>query len=68
MASQHFLNLAVAHVDTGNLEEARHAVNDALEKTPGLNISYLRAATDYRSDADWQRLASALRAAGLPDS
>jgi len=49
------------------MDKARQAVRDALEKAPGLSLSYLESGFSYKYDSDWQRLASALRSAGLPE-
>ena len=67
IAALHLLNLAGAQVETGDLESARQAVDQALQKAPQLSLSFLRSAADYKSDAHWERFASALRSAGLPE-
>jgi TolB-like protein/class 3 adenylate cyclase/Flp pilus assembly protein TadD len=67
IASAHMLNLAAIYYETGEIDMARNAVNDALQKAPQYNLSRLKSINGYRNDADWQRFSSALRSAGLPE-
>jgi TolB-like protein/class 3 adenylate cyclase len=67
IVAAHLLNLALAYVGTDEMGKARQAVRDALEKAPRLSLSYLESGFGYKKDSDWQRLASALRSAGLPE-
>ena len=67
IAATHLLNLAIAFVETGEMDRARQAVSGALQKVPQLNLSFLKSGFGYKKESDWQRFASALRSAGLPE-
>ena len=67
IAAVHLLNLAIAFVETGEIDKARQAVSGALQKAPQISLSFLKSGFGYKKESDWQRFASALRSAGLPE-
>ncbi|MCZ6476443.1 MAG: tetratricopeptide repeat protein [Gammaproteobacteria bacterium] len=67
IAAIHLLNLVIAFVETGEMDKARQAVSGALQKAPQLSLSFLKSGFGYKKESDWQRFASALRSAGLPE-
>jgi Tfp pilus assembly protein PilF len=67
IAATHLLNLAIAFVETDEMDKARQAVSDAVQKNPQLSLSFLKSGWRYKKEADFQRFASALRTAGLPE-
>lgn len=50
----------------GDGAAAQQAITAALEQVPDLCVADLRAATQFRNQQDWDRLAAALADAGLP--
>ena len=60
-------NLAFAYWEAGQTNQARQAVRDALDADPNMRISTFAGIHPFKEDTDWQRMANALREAGLPE-
>ncbi|MFQ5995534.1 MAG: adenylate/guanylate cyclase domain-containing protein [Acidiferrobacterales bacterium] len=58
---------AFAYADQGNVEKAKQEVEHVKEITPVLTLPFYRAIMHFEHEEDWQRVASALRSAGLPE-
>lgn len=61
------VNLASALGELGWEEEAREAARDVLQHEPRFSIARYIAGLSYRNQADVDRIAAGLRAAGLPE-
>jgi tetratricopeptide (TPR) repeat protein len=61
------LQLAWAHVESGQIDTAREQIAEVLELKPGLTVQQWRKGYMYKDPANLDRMADALKQAGLPE-
>ncbi len=61
--------LAVIHFDLGQMEKAKEAVDRLLQHDPGYSMADVRRnySGKFRNEADYERMVTAMRGAGLPE-
>jgi len=67
MRAAHLISRAFAYYELGDLPLAKGEIRKSLESAPYLTVSFYEDLTYHRDPREWERFASALRAAGLPD-
>ena len=61
------LQLAWAHVESGQIDPAHEQIAEVLELKPGLTVRQWRKGYMYKDSANLDRIADALKKAGLPE-
>lgn len=60
--------LAFVFIETGRHDEARAEVDKALARVNWLSLAFYEDLSHFKDRAHWQRIATALREAGLPET
>ncbi len=61
------VNLVFAYSEAGRAKDAEGAAKEIPKPWPDISIDKLRKAQPFRYEEDWDRFASALKAAGLSE-
>jgi len=67
MSAAHHLKYAFAYADQGKIQKAKQEIERVKALAPYLSIQFFRNIMHFELEADWERFASALRKAGLPE-
>jgi len=62
-----FRQLAAAHAQLGQMDEAKAAIDTLLEQMPGDTISQIQHRSNYADTPETRRYFEGLRLAGLPE-